>query len=147
VISVTFNFSCWKVTDSLAACMFETQMTIIISSYFASTFWGPIFLLLVLPLRWFENEVSGMFQYLTAFNKEMCPFSIVTMASSRSWSIHLACLIAIHTLFILVDLCIYTMGGWHCCYVGAWTGCDCGVFCIVGDTLWRLIILLCISGT
>jgi hypothetical protein len=32
----------------------------------------------------------------------------------------------------LVNLCIFTMGRWHCCCVGAWTSCDCGVSCIVG---------------
>jgi hypothetical protein len=26
------------------------------------------------------------------------------------------------------------MGRWHCCCVGVWSGCDCGVFCIVGMT-------------
>jgi hypothetical protein len=62
----------------------------------------------------------------------MCPLSIVSMASSRCWYLHLACLVALGILFVLIKLCISTMGGWHCCYIGAWVGCDCGVSCIVG---------------
>jgi len=50
----------------------------------------------------------------------------------KCWSIHLAHLFALSILLILVDLCIFTMGRWHCCCVGARVSCDCGVSCIVG---------------
>ncbi len=69
VTLITFSFSYCIVIDNLAMCIFKTQTKIVISSNFASIFWGPSFLLLVLPLKWFENEVSGMFQYLTVFSK------------------------------------------------------------------------------
>jgi len=54
------------------------------------------------------------------------------MASSRCWSLHLACLVALGLLLVLVDLCIFTMGRWHCCCASAWASCDYGVFYIVG---------------
>ncbi len=112
--------------------MFKTQVITVASFCSISTPWGPTFLFLVLPLRWFKNEVSGMFQYVATFHKEMCPFSTSSMASSRCWFVHLAYLVALDTLLVLVDLCISIMGGWHCCYVGVWTHCDCWVSCIVG---------------
>jgi hypothetical protein len=61
VILATFNFSYYKVIDNPKVYMFKTQLTIIASSCFVNTPWGPTFLLLVLPWRWYENEVSGMF--------------------------------------------------------------------------------------
>ncbi len=119
-------------TFSFNYCMFKTQMTIVASSYSISTPWGPIFLILIIPLRWFENEVNGMFQYLAAFCKEVCPLSTMSIAFSRCWPIHLACLIALGIRLILIDLCICIMGIWHYCCVGVWTSCDCGVYYIVG---------------
>jgi hypothetical protein len=77
-----------------------------------------------------------MFQYLVAFHKEVCLVSIASMASSRCWYVHLACLVALYILLVLVDPCIFIMGGWHCYYVGVWVGCD------YGDKLWRSIDLL-----
>ncbi len=132
MILATFNFSCCRVIDNTTIYMFKTQVTIIASSCFVSTPWDPTFLLFVLPLRWFESEVSGTFQYLVAFRKEVCLISITSMASSKCWYIHLACLVALGILLILVDLCIFITGGCHCCYVGVWVGFDYGVFRIVG---------------
>jgi hypothetical protein len=131
---INFSFNYWRVIDNLVVYMFETQVIIVASFYFVNTPWGPIFLLLVLPLKWFESEVIGMFQYLVVFCKEMCPFSIASMASSRCWYAHLANLVAWGTLLVLVDPCIFTMGGWYCYYVGAWASCDYGVSYIVGVT-------------
>lgn len=37
-------------------------------------------------------------------------------------------------MLVLANLCISTMGGWHCYYVGVRAACDCGVSCIVGVT-------------
>jgi hypothetical protein len=73
-----------------------------------------------------------MFQYLAIFRKEMCPLSTASMASSRCWFVHLAYLVALGILLVLANLCIFTMGGWHSYYVGAWANCDYGV--IVGVT-------------
>jgi hypothetical protein len=114
--------------------MFKMQVTIFTSSCSIKTPWGPTFLLLVLELRWFKSEISGMFQYLVAVHKELCPFSTMSMASSRCWSTHLVCLVALNTLLVLVNICIFNMGKWHCCCVGVWIGYDCGISCIVGVT-------------
>jgi len=62
----------------------------------------------------------------------MCPLSTMSMASSRCWSFHLACLVGLGILLVLVDLCIFTMGRWHCRCVSAWASCDYGISYIVG---------------
>jgi hypothetical protein len=76
-----------------------------------------------------------MFQYLVAFHKKVCPFSIASMASSWCWYVHLAYLVALSTLLVLVDLCIFTMGGWYCYCLGVWVSCDYGVSYIIG-VIW-----------
>jgi hypothetical protein len=63
--------------------------------------------------------------------KNVSPFHYIH-GIFRCWSIHLVRLVALGILLILVDLCIFTMGRWHWCCVGAWVSCDCGVSCIVG---------------
>jgi hypothetical protein len=75
-----------------------------------------------------------MFQYLATFHKEMCPLFTMSMTSFRCWSTHLARLIALSILLVMANLYISNMGGCHCCCVGAWAGCDCGISCIVGVT-------------
>jgi hypothetical protein len=137
VISATFSFSCWRVIDNPIVYMFEIQVIIVASFYFVSAPWGPTFLLLVLLLKWFENEVNGMFQYLVTFCKKMCPFSTTSMASSRCWYVHLANLVALNTLLVLANLCISTMGRWYCYCVCAWTNCDYGISYIVG-VIWMI---------
>jgi hypothetical protein len=62
----------------------------------------------------------------------VCPLSIVSMASFRCWCTHLAHLVALSTLLVMANLCIFNMGRWHCCCVGAWANCDYGISCIVG---------------
>jgi hypothetical protein len=58
--------------------MFETQVTIIASSYSINIPWGPIFLLLIILLKWFESEVKyGMFQYLLVFHKYVSPLHYI----------------------------------------------------------------------
>ncbi len=59
-----------------------------------------------------------MFQYLAAFCKKMCPLSTTSMAFSRCLFVHLARLVALGILLLMVDLFIFTMGGWHYCCVG-----------------------------
>jgi hypothetical protein len=61
VTSTTFSFICYMVIDNLIVCMFKTQMTIVASSCFVNTPRGANFLLLVLPQRWYENEINAMF--------------------------------------------------------------------------------------
>jgi hypothetical protein len=114
--------------------MFKTQVMINASFCFISTLWDPTFLLLVLSLRWSENEVSGMFQYLATFHKEVCVPSPLHPYHFLDPFGHLDHLIALCILLIWANLYISTMGGWHWCCVGVWTDCDLEVFCIVGVT-------------
>jgi hypothetical protein len=78
--------------------------------------------------------ISRMFQYLATFCKEVCPSPLRPWHLFRCWYVHLACLVPLGNMLVLVDFCISTMGGWHCCCVDAWTSCDCGVSCNVGVT-------------
>jgi hypothetical protein len=73
VIFITFIFNYWMLIDNITFCIFRIQVTIISSFYFVNTPWGPTFLHLVIPFKWFESEVVNKFQYFAAFLRDVFP--------------------------------------------------------------------------
>jgi hypothetical protein len=61
--------------------MAKTHFVIVWSFAFINTQVGPIFCVVVFPFEWFESDVKGMFHNLLAFRKEVCPLSMISMAS------------------------------------------------------------------
>ncbi len=66
IIFATCIFNYCKVIDNPIYCVAKVQATTTSSSFFVSTFAGPHFLDLVLPFKWFNKKVHGMFQCLLA---------------------------------------------------------------------------------
>ncbi len=83
-----FIFNCCSLIESPHSYIPRTHATIVTSSSFVNTHVGPIFMFLVIPFKWLEKELNGMFQNLLAFLNERVPLSIASMASSNDWSIH-----------------------------------------------------------
>jgi hypothetical protein len=124
VILATFNLIVerWWITQSFASSkprwlLFHsfhllTQNKCVIQiglQYLCITFANyrlTTFLFLIVPLKWFESEVKGMFRYMLAFVKEVSPFCIASNVSSSCWFVHLLCLNALGILLIFVKLCV-----------------------------------------
>jgi len=106
-----FNYlnSSWRVMDKPTFCMFKIQVIIASSFGFISTPYKPIFLILVLPLRWCNSKVKGMFQNLLTFFKEVCPYTTTSMASSSYWFIHLLCQDALSNILFFLELFVVIM--------------------------------------
>jgi len=71
--------------------MAKTHFVIIWSFAIINTQAGPIFCVVVFPFKWFESDVKGMFHSLLAFLKEVCPLSMMSIASSSCWFVHFEC--------------------------------------------------------
>ncbi len=84
----TFNLNCWRVIDNPTICMLKFQATIAPSSSFVNTPCKPIFLVMVLPLRWFKSEVKRMFQFLLTCLKEVCPFTTFSIVDMPICHVH-----------------------------------------------------------
>lgn len=106
VILATFSLIIerWWITQSFAS---SKPRWLLLSFSFVNT---PLvwitFLFLVLPLRWFKSEAKGVFHYMLAFFKEVCPFCIASIVSFRCWFVHVLCLNALGILLIFVELCV-----------------------------------------
>jgi hypothetical protein len=92
--------------ESPHSYILKSHAIIASSSSFVNTPGGPIFLLLVFPYRWLENEVMNMPQNLLAHHKEIILLSTTFRATSNDSFEHLPLRFAAGTLFILVDLYI-----------------------------------------
>jgi hypothetical protein len=121
-----------------------------------------IFFFLVLPLRWFKSEVKGVFHYMLAFFKEVCPFCIASIMSYSCWFVHLLFLNALGILLSFVELCVVIvddkvigllcwccdklkLSPFLCIVVASW---DCHPFCVVGgDRLGLSFFLVLITLT
>jgi len=80
-----FHFSCANVMLRPTFCMAKIHFTITWSSIINNTPTHPIFSILVLPFKWSENDVNGMFHSLLSFLKKVYLFSMVSMASSNCY--------------------------------------------------------------
>jgi len=107
----TFNFNYCKLINNPTSYFAKTQTTTTWSSSFVSTHVDPSFLNVVLPYKWLNNEVKGMFQCIVAFLDEIIPPSIASMASSSVSLVHLPLVLSIvlHLLSLicfLVGFCV-----------------------------------------
>jgi hypothetical protein len=80
VIFATFIFNCCSVIDSPTFYIGRIQVNIVSFFYSMSTHVGPPFLDLVLPFKWFDRKVQGMFQCLLVCLNDGFPLSIASMA-------------------------------------------------------------------
>ncbi len=56
-----------------------------------NTLKGSTFLHIILPFKWFNNDIRGMFQWqLGLFDDDVSPFSMASMASSKDFIFQLA---------------------------------------------------------
>jgi hypothetical protein len=69
---------------------------------------GPLFDL-VLPFKWFESEVSGMYQKLLTFIKEVSRLFTTFIISSKASIVHLPRWVKVGTLFLFVDLSTFSV--------------------------------------
>lgn len=129
VTSTTFNSS-WRVMDKPTFHAFKIQVTITSSLGFISTPCKLVFLILVLPLRWCNSKIIGMFQNLLTFFKEVCPCTITSMASSSCWSIHLLHQDALSNILFFLELFVVIMAQWRCCCDGIVVDCICPISCV-----------------
>jgi len=106
VTFATFHLNCYSVMESPHSYILKTHVIIASSYYFVNTHGGPIFLLLVFPYRWLENEVTNMYQNLLAPHKKVIPFSTTSKATYNDSLEHLLLRFVPCMLFVLVDLCI-----------------------------------------
>ncbi len=134
--SITFGLSYWKVMDKPTFCMFKIQMTNASSSFFVSTPCRPTFLVLVLPLRWFDSKVKRMFQYLLAFFKEVCLHFTTSMAFSSCWFVHLPCLDTLGNLLFFFIIVVLVMVGWGWCFCDVVANWDYPIYCFVEVGYW-----------
>jgi hypothetical protein len=84
----------------------KTHTTIASSSSSISTLGGSIFLLLVFPYKWLENEGTNMPQKFLAPRKKVILFSIASMVVSNYSLDQLPLGFLTSTLFVFVELCI-----------------------------------------
>jgi hypothetical protein len=68
--------------DNPHSYILKTQATKTLPSSYISTFCGPIFLFMVFPFKWLENEVTSMPQNLLGPCKEVMSRSTTSMAIS-----------------------------------------------------------------
>ncbi len=103
---VTFHLNCCSVMEGPHSYIFKTHVIIVSSYSFINTHGGPIFLHLVFPYRWSENEVTNMSQNLLALRKEVIPFSTAFRTTSNDSLEHLLLRFVPSTIFVLANLCI-----------------------------------------
>jgi len=84
----------------------KTYATIVSSSSSINTLGGPIFLLVVFPYKWSNNEVMGMPHNLLTPHKEVMLLSIASTVASNDSLNHLPLGFVAGTLFVLANLCI-----------------------------------------
>jgi len=92
--------------ESPHSYIFKTHVIIASSYYFVNTHGGPIFLHLLFPYRWSENEVTNMPQNLLALRKEVILFSTTSRATFNDSLEHLLLRFVPGTLFVLVNISI-----------------------------------------
>jgi hypothetical protein len=92
--------------ESPHSCIFKTYATI--ASFYSSvnTIGGPIFLLLVLPHRWLESEVTCLPQNLLAPHKKVMPLSTTSMATFNDSLDHMPLGFVAGTIFVFTNLFI-----------------------------------------
>jgi hypothetical protein len=61
----------------------NTHPTNVASSSTHKTLGGPHFFDIILPMRWFDRLIKGMFQYELAFFNDINLLSIASMVSSK----------------------------------------------------------------
>ncbi len=76
IIFVTFIFNYCRVIDSPTFYIAKFQVTTTSSSFFVSTPPSPHFLDFVLPFKWFDKKVRGMFQCLLTYFNELSHFQL-----------------------------------------------------------------------
>jgi hypothetical protein len=107
--SATFIFNYYRVIDSPTFYITRVQAIIVFFFFFffcVSTLAGPHFLDLVLPFRWFDKEVQGMFQWILVYFNDVFPFLITSMASSNISVVHLPISVIIIHMLTLRCFCL-----------------------------------------
>ncbi len=76
--------------DNSNSCIIKVYKIIVTSfSFFVSTSIDPIFMDLVLPFNWEENELKGMSHEMLALLEEYAPFSKTSIVASIVWFAHM----------------------------------------------------------
>ncbi len=87
VSSTIFFFNCCRLMDNPHSCIARVHLITLAPSFAMSTPLGPIFLDLVFPFKWLENELKIMFHVLLALLNECIHSSttciVVPNASSK----------------------------------------------------------------
>jgi hypothetical protein len=92
--------------ESPHSYILKNHTTITSSSSSISTLGGSIFLVLVFPYKWLENEGTSMPQNLLAPHEEVMPLSTTSMTAFNDSLDHLPFRFLANTLFFIGDLCI-----------------------------------------
>jgi len=85
----TFSFNWCRLMDNMYFCIAKVHLITWTSSSIVSTPPNPIFLNLVFPWRWLENEFKGMFHVFLALLNECVPLSTTSIVISNASFVHI----------------------------------------------------------